>query len=296
MASSLGKVLVTGASGQLGSYLMRELRSRDLDAVAWNRRLDSTLSGFRCQNVNLCDSEEIITAFRAVNPDTVIHAGAMSGVGDCFRDPTTARHTNTTATSLLAELAERRNARMLYVSTDLVFNGEKQWYTETDCPEPLSVYGQTKTAAERTVLEHARHLVVRVSLLYGPSINQQPSFFEQQIQALRAGSACRLFRDEWRSPLSLETAARGLLTAAAADITGLLHLGGVERMSRLEMGQRLARVLNVDQELCQAIGREDVATEEPRPQDTSLASEKWQQTFTDFARPNYEESLQSLGL
>ena len=80
MTSSLGRILVTGASGQLGSYLLRELRSRDLDAAAWNHQSNVTLFGFRCQNVNLSEPDEIITAFRTVKPNTVIHAGALSGV------------------------------------------------------------------------------------------------------------------------------------------------------------------------------------------------------------------------
>ena len=220
----------------------------------------------------------------------------MSGVGDCFRDPTQARRTNTTATRLLAELADRQPAHFIYVSTDLVFNGTKRWYTETDCPAPLSVYGQTKAGAERAVLDHQHHLVLRISLLFGPSINERPSFFEQQIQSLRDGTPCKLFEDEWRTPLSLDVAAKGLLVAAASNMSGILHLGGAERMSRLEMGQRLARVLEKDARLCQAISRADVTTAEPRPCDTSLACKLWDETVSDFQRPGYEEALRAMGL
>ena len=135
----------------------------------------------------------------------------------------------------------------VYVSTDLVFDGEKPWYTEIDCPTPLSVYGQSKATAERAVLDHARDLVLRISLLFGPAINGRPSFFEQQIQAVKNGTPCKLFSDEWRTPISLQCAAEGLLRLAAADVTGILHLGGPQRMSRLEMGQRLAQFLGRDE-------------------------------------------------
>ncbi len=296
MSNALGRILVTGASGQLGSYLLRELRSRDLSATAWNHRPNVELFGYRCQNVDLCEVDEVVTAFREAKPDVVIHAGAMSGVGDCFRNPTQARRTNTTATRLLAELAARQPARLVYVSTDLVFDGAKQWYSEIDCPAPLSVYGHTKAGAERAVLDQQQHLVLRISLLFGPSINQRPSFFEQQIQALRDGATCKLFDDEWRTPLSLNVAAQGLLAAAAADVSGILHLGGAERMSRLEMGQRLACALGKDERLCQALSRTDVTAAEPRPCDTSLACKRWDETIRDFQRPSYEESLHAMGL
>jgi dTDP-4-dehydrorhamnose reductase len=218
----------------------------------------------------------------------------MSGVGDCFRDPSQARRANTTATRLLAELAERHPARFVYISTDLVFNGHKQWYRETDCPEPLSVYGQTKAEAERAVLHHRLHLVLRLSLLFGPSLNGRPSFFQQQINAIRDGLACQLFEDEWRAPLSLPVAAQGILMAAASEVGGILHLAGPQRLSRLEMGQRLARVLGKSPQLCKPTRREDITAAEPRPRDTSLNCELWERTFPDLTRPDYESSLQDM--
>jgi len=296
MANPLGRILVTGASGQLGSYLLRALRARHLSATAWSRRPNLELFGYRCHPVDLCETDQVVTAFRAARPDVVIHAAAISGVGACYRDPTVARRTNTTATRLLAELAQRQPARLVYVSTDLVFNGKGQWYRETDCPEPLSVYGQTKAAAERDVVHHPRHLVLRISLLFGPSLNGQPSFFQQQMDALRQGAACRLFEDEWRTPLALNVAAQGLITAAASEVEGILHLGGRERMSRLEMGQRLARVLGADERLCHPTKREDITTAEPRPRDTSLNCQQWDDTFGDVERPDFESSLRSLEL
>ncbi len=296
MRNTLGRILVTGASGQLGSYLLHELRANDLSATAWSRRPNVELFGYRCQSVDLCEVDQVVAAFRSAQPDVVIHTAAMSGVADCFRDPTQARRTNATATRLLAELTDRQPARFIYVSTDLVFDGKKQWYRETDCPAPLSVYGQTKAGAERTVLEHPHHLVLRISLLFGPSINGRPSFFQQQIQSLRDGTPCRLFEDEWRTPLSLRVAAKGLLAAATSDVSGILHLGGRDRLSRLEMGQRLCRLLGKDERLCQSTCRDDATTGEPRPRDTSFNCDLWDRIMDDFERPGYEDSLRDLPL
>ena len=291
MANSRRKILVTGASGQLGSYVLRELKQRGEETIAWSKQPNVELFDTACQSIDLAKVDEVAEAFEAAKPDIVIHAAAMSGVGACFRDPPQARQTNVTATRMLAELADRHKARLVYVSTDLVFDGNKKWYKETDCPAPLSVYGNSKASAERSVLRHEQHLVLRLSLLFGPSINGRPSFFEQQIQSLREGTSCALFEDEWRTPLSLQVAAEGVLAAGQSDIAGIIHLGGPERLSRLEMGQRLARVLGKNESSLVAAKREDLPSGEPRPRDTSLACDRWDQKIHDFERVGFEDAL-----
>jgi dTDP-4-dehydrorhamnose reductase len=167
---------------------------------------------------------------------------------------------------------------------------ERGNYTEHDPPSPLSVYGRTKADAERAVLAHSAHVVVRVSLLFGPSCNGRPSFFESQVTALRNGQSIRVFEDEWRSPLALSTAAKALVEIAMSDVTGLLHVGGPERLNRLEMGQRLAAHLGANPALIEAVSR-TTAPGEPRPRDTSLNSSRWRSLFPQAAWPTFTTAL-----
>jgi dTDP-4-dehydrorhamnose reductase len=296
LSSSPTRLLVTGASGQLGSYLLRSGRDSNLSLTAWSSRPNVELFGYRCQRVDLCNAGEVVRAFRAARPAVIIHAAALSSVGDCHRSPSRARQTNARATGLLAELADQQGARVTYVSTDLVFDGRKPWYRETDCPNPLSVYGRTKASGERVILRHPGHLAVRVSLLYGPTINGRPSFFDQQIHSIRSGASCKLFDDEWRTPLDLQTAADAILELAFADQTGLLHLAGPERLSRLDMGRRLARVLGIEQAAIEPVSRDDFPSAEPRPRDTSLCCDVWCEQFPSRTRPSYEQALRAMGI
>jgi dTDP-4-dehydrorhamnose reductase len=275
------RVLVTGATGQLGSYLLRELCGHAL--IAWSGRTQGVRAGVTLQPVELADADAVGRAFREARPDVVIHTAALARVADTARDPVRAAAVNTAGTTTLAELAGAARARLIYVSTDLVFDGERGWYRESDLPAPLSVYGRTKRAGELPVLGIPGGVVIRVSLLYGPSIAGRPTFYDEQVMALRAGQPIRLFHDEWRTPLSLATAARALACVACSDFGGLLHLGGPERLSRLEMGQRLARSLGVASPAIRAVSRVTASAGEPRPRDTSLDASRFRTHFPDIA-------------
>src|SRR5262249_39316920 len=266
------RVLVTGASGQLGGYLLRRLPDSGLTVTAWSGSRRGEFFGYPLQPVDLGDADAVRVAFHQARPDVVLHAGALPRPAACHRTPNLARRINTEGSSLLAELATEARARLLFVSTDLVFDGERGNYREDDAPSPLSIYGRTKADAEAAVLAVPRSGVVRVSLLYGPSVVGRPSFFDEQVAALRAGRPVTLFADEWRTPLALCTAAEALVKLAQSDFTGLLHLGGPERLSRLEMGQRLADFLGVASSTIVAVNRADIPSPEPRPRDTSLDS------------------------
>jgi dTDP-4-dehydrorhamnose reductase len=315
------RVLVTGASGQLGRYVVRELvhisnephtpdapageetglaslaRRGTVDAaiVAWSGTRGGDVCGVPLQPIDLTDLDRVANTFRAAAPTVVIHAAAMASVAQCFREPARARLVNTDATATLAELAAGV-ARFVYVSTDLVFDGERAPYSESDPPAPLSVYGRTKADAEHALRETSQCVIVRISLLYGPSLSGRPSFFDQQVAGLRAGRPITLFHDEWRTPLDLATAAQALVAIARSDFTGTLHVGGPARMSRLEMGERLARFLGADPSLIVASSRGDAGFTEPRPRDTSLDSSRWRSLFAHEPWPQFESALSAMGV
>ncbi len=288
------RILLTGASGQLGSYLLQELRNHDLPAVAWTGSRTGVRFGYFLHPVDLASPGAVRAAFAAARPTVVIHTAALARVTDCHRHPRRARRINVEGSALLARLAEQAGARLLHVSTDLVFDGERGNYREDDPPRPLSVYATTKADAEQAVLASRRVAVVRVGPLFGPSLATRTAFFDEQVAALRQRRPLPLFADEWRSPLGLSAAARALLGVACSDFTGLLHLGGPERLSRLEMGRRLAAFLGCDPSAIVSTTRDRMPAAEPRPRDTSLDSSRWRGLFPDQPWPGWEDALREM--
>lgn len=270
--------LITGASGQLGGYILREMQGTSDTVVAWSHGRTGELFGFPLRSVDLGERDALARAFAEARPDAVLHLAAFSAVADCCRQPEQARRINTEGTALVAELASAAGARLVYVSTDMVFDGHQGHYREDDAAAPLSVYGRSKRDGEASVLA-AGAVVARVSLMYGPTLIGRPYFFDQQMGKMQAGQAVSWFEDEWRSPLGLQTAAQALLALARSDVAGLLHLGGPERLSRFDMGQRLARMYDLDPALVVPIKQSSIATPEPRPRDLSLDSSKWRGLF-----------------
>ncbi len=289
------QVLITGASGKLGSYLLGELQDSQHAVTAWSGRYRGECLGFALEPVDLTDAPRVAAAFRKCQPDVVLHTAAESGVAACYDDPDLAHQTNVLATRLLAELAAEGGARLIFVSTDMVFDGRQGPYGEDDPVCPLSTYGKSKAAAEPEVLKHAQHAVVRVSLMFGPTLVDRPSFFDHVLGGLRQGKQVRLFHDEWRTPLSLRTAAQQLLAAMHADLRGLWHLGGPERLSRFEMGQRLATHLGLPTDNLVSTELDSVTAPEPRPRDLSFDSSRWRASFPGVV-PQYEEALREMGL
>lgn len=264
-------ILVTGASGKLGAYLVAELRSQGRPVAAWSCRQQGQVADVPLQQVDLCNLIELEKAYRALDPAAVIHCAALSAVGDCYRNPEKADLINHQATALLARLAKR----LVYTSTDLVFDGKSAPYSEEATPNPLSVYGRSKLAGERAILDLGNALVVRLSLLYGPAgPGFQGGFFQQQMEALEQGEILRLFTDEWRTVLALDDAARGLVRALDSDSGGVAHLGGPERLSRYDMGRHLAHAYYNSSDLVVASSQSEVDFGEPRPQDVSLSCER----------------------
>jgi len=267
-------VWITGARGLIGNYLVQTGSGWDVRPIT-RERLD------------LLDFAKVRQLWKAGPPDLVIHCAAISKSVACQQNPALARKVNVDLTKFLAELAADKP--FIFFSSDLVFDGAKGSYREADAVNPLTFYGQTKVEAEGIVLRNPRHTVVRTSLNAGVSLARDRSFTEETRLAWAAGKTLNLFVDEFRSPIPASVTARAVWSLASTNASGVFHLAGAERLSRLQIGELLAkRWPGIEARIKPASFRDYPGP--PRSPDTSLNSDKIQKLLP-FSLPRFSEWL-----
>lgn len=266
---------ITGAAGLIGNYLLQTAPTH------WRAR------GLTREVVDLLDHQAVRELFAGEKPSLVIHCAAISKNPVCDADPALARRVNTDATVALAELCA--DIPFIFMSTDLVFDGKQGWYLESDSPNPLGVYPETKVRAEEAVLRNPRHTVIRTSLNAGRSLAGNRSFNEEMRSAFAAGRELNLFVDEFRCPIPAETTARALWELADKKAAGIFHLCGTERLSRFEIGQLVAaRYPDLYPKLNPGSLRDYKGS--PRSPDTSMRTDKIQ-SLLSFPLPPFSAAI-----
>ncbi|MBG87257.1 MAG: NAD(P)-dependent oxidoreductase [Verrucomicrobiales bacterium] len=274
------KAWVTGAAGMIGSEIAS---SASKWAPDWEVR------GLTRRDFSLLDFDAVTAAFKGDSPDVIVHCAAISRPVDCERDPHLARKTNVVATRHLAHLASDRF--LIYLSTDLVYDGRKGDYIEEDPANPLHLYGETKLAGEDAVRQHQNHAVLRTALNFGASPRGNASFNEQMHSALAQGKNFQLFTDEYRCPISTTETARAIWELAKLQVGGLFLLGGSEKVSRWDIGKALYDRWSP---LPGKIEPASIASYDgpPRPPDLSMKLNKIQ-ALLSFDLPGFHEWINS---
>lgn len=265
----------------MGSVLLRQLVQQGQEAVGTVSPSGPRPEGLPTEAIDLLDPAAVAQLMGRLAPQRLVHAAAFTHVANAHREPTRAERVNVEITGTLAALAARHGSRFVLLSTDMVFDGEAAPYGEGDEPRPHTVYGRTKLAAERAALATpgVDVAVLRVPLLYGLPAVERPTTFRSLVDALLARKSVRLFEDEVRTPLWLEDAARAVRRVTDSDLTGLLHAGGPEALSRLQMGRLVAEALGIRDHRLEATSRLSAPDPEPRPRDLSLSSQRYGERF-----------------
>jgi dTDP-4-dehydrorhamnose reductase len=254
----LAGLLITGSSGYLGSELTRQAPEAAGTYL--------TVERLGAVRLDVRDGAAVARVMRELRPDAVIHTAYSETADDA------AREVNFHGARNVALAAAEVGARLVHVSSDLVFDGTLgRPYTEDDEPRPIMEYGRQKLAGEEAVsAELPSALVVRTSLIYG---GEEPSRHERLVLDAADGAApARFFSDELRSPVHVGDLAAALLTLAASDASGVLHVAGADGISRYEFAHLVAAAAGRDPETLESA----LASEhpDPRPIDCRLDSSR----------------------
>ncbi len=267
------KLIVTGLSGLLGSRLTR-LASPRFELV----NIDIT------EGIDITDPDQVR---KAIEPHrdaaAVVHLAAFTNVsaaaeqegdesGTCYR-------INVIGTRNVAGVCEAAGLHLLHVSTDFIFDGEKEGpYTEDDSPHPIEWYGRTKGMAEREARNAPAWTILRTAFPYVAGPAPRPDLIRNIRQRLAAGEEARLFTDQIITPTFADDLVRGIMLLARTRPHGeLFHLVGSTSLSPFELGRKIAATFGFDEGLVRPSSLVEYLKTDPRPRQRCLrmSNAKW---------------------
>ena len=229
------------------------------------------LPGVHMIQLDLTDPTEIRDVVRQVRPDVIIHCAAQSNLDAAHRDPDLAFQINVRSTEILAQEAEALGSRVIFTSSDMVFDGKRGGYAETDETSPVNVYGVSKAKAEVSLSGLSTNWVVaRLALVYGRPRGGGGSFSEWIRKRMENDQPVPLFHDQYRTPILVNNLAELLLELAIGDFVGIIHLGGPDRIDRVSFAQKMAARHRLPTSGFLSTSMFDHIPEAERPQDVSL--------------------------
>ena len=272
--------LITGASGFVGSFMCRHLASSCNVTGAYHSN-PVTIPGCTMAMLDITDRRKVRIAVEKARPTHIIHAAAISSPDICENNQQMAWDVNYCGTGFVLEAAAVMNSRMVFISTDLVFDGMRGNYTETDQPNPLNIYSRTKFYAEQSCMKNSKNcIVIRITLQYGFNIGNGSTFSDWILERLKKGRDAPLFTDQFRTPSYIEDTARGLELAALHGKAGeLYHLTGPEKISRYDFGKKLAATFRLPEHLLKPCSMDENPGFALRPRDVSLCGKKFADMF-----------------
>jgi dTDP-4-dehydrorhamnose reductase len=206
------KVVVTGVNGQLGHDLVKQLEARNHQAVGTDRRV-----------LDITDEARVHAFIEEVQPDAILHAAAYTNVDKAEEDKETAYKVNALGAKYLAEAAKKVGAKMVFVSTDYVFDGTATEPYEVDHPtNPLGIYGETKLAGENFVKEILdRYFIVRTAWVFGINGN---NFVKTMLRLAKERDELGVVHDQVGSPTYTVDLARAIVDLVESDKFGVYHV------------------------------------------------------------------------
>src|SRR6185503_18792106 len=245
------KILITGANGFLGYYLVEQLLCKNYEVIATSKgqcRLPfSSHANFQYEEMDFTDPFSIHDVFEKIKPDVVIHAGAMSKPDECELDQMKAYSVNVEGTVQLLINSADIKSFFIFLSTDFVFDGERGMYSEDDAPNPVNYYGRTKLEAEEAVKEYEHDwAIVRTVLVYGKNHSGHNNILKIVKEKLAKGEQYNVFDDQVRTPTYVEDLAKGIVSIIEKKATGVFHLSGKDVLTPYQMAIKTAEHLRLN--------------------------------------------------
>lgn len=265
------KAAVIGASGLVGQALMQVLESHQYEVAGTYG--SQPLPGLT--RLDLGDAGGIRDYLRQSKPQVVFLTAAMTNVDYCEDHPEETFRINTEGARRVAEEASRLGSKLVFYSTDYIFDGENGPYDEEAKASPVSVYGRSKYEAERAILESLEdHLILRTTVVYGWN-RRSKNFAMQLCHKLQGGAAMQVPEDQISSPTLVDYLAEASARLVQQEVRGIVNVVGKDLLARVEFARALARLFGLDPRLIVPVPTGNLKQRAPRPLRGGLKTEKF---------------------
>lgn len=296
------KIMVTGANGLLGQFLVQWLLYKGYTVAATGKG-ESRLPfdgqpAYSWHTLDFTDPDAVPALVAHVAPEVIVHSGAHTQVDLCELDHEACRKTNVEGTRLLLQAAAACNARFVFLSTDFVFDGANGPYNETATPNPISMYGHSKLAGEQMVQQSGLSWsIVRTILVYGTAlVGTRSNIITWTKENLEAGKPIKVVSDQWRTPTYVGDLAKGVELVIRHEAQGLFHISGKDFLTPYDMALQTARLLKLDETLMTKVDAATFTQPGKRPPRTGFVIDKAIDEL-GYAPVSFEEGIRlTLGL
>lgn len=241
------------------------------------------------RSVNLLDPDAVGQLLQD-EPAWIVHCAAVVDVDWCEAHPTETFALNAEVPRRIAAAAGAAGVRLVHISTDSVFDGDRGRYTEDDEPRPINTYARAKLAAELNVMEASAISVVLRTNMFGAAHRARFSLAEWVLGKLRDGEPFPGFTDVRFSPLYVAALGRTIVQVTESNLTGLFHAGAANGISKFDFARAIATRFDYDAELVEPTTSTNAGWSTPRPRDTTLISSRLAGVLGQHA-PTVEDGL-----
>ncbi len=282
------KILLTGASGLLGSNLAYSWRRHEILGLYHTHEWQ--LDGIVTKKADLLSPGDVKAAVEEFAPDVIVHSAAIADVDQCEVDCGLAYQTNVVATKNLIAAAGQES-KVIYISTDLVFDGIKGQYRESDPVHPINVYGKTKYEGEGEALRHRNTMVARTNF-FGWNVQDKLSLAEWVVHELSQKKRIKGFTDAVFCGIYTLELARVLEAAIERDLRGVYHCVSGDAMSKYDFACLLASLFHLPRDLIAPASIEDFPFKAKRAKNLWLNTDKLRGALGQ-SLPTMKESLEA---
>jgi dTDP-4-dehydrorhamnose reductase len=293
------KILITGANGLLGQSLTARLLEQGHQVLGTGRGVaryaaDNEQS-YSYADVDITDGVAIEDLIISSAPEIIVHAAAMTNVDQCELNKSDCYNSNVGATRFIIDAAKVVRAKLIYVSTDFIFDGEAGPYAEDAEPAPVNYYGSTKLIAENAVKESGlQWAIARTILVYGVApTTGRTNIVSWVKQSLEDSKPIKMVTDQWRTPTFVHDLADGIVLIIEKNVTGIFHLSGEEMMTPYELAVSAAKFFKLDEKLIGEAHSPEIKQPATRPAKTGFVIDKAKKVL-GYAPVSFQEGLKQI--